>query len=93
VNDSQKTVLVLAGIAVVASIVFCPHIVTDIHTNTSYVAGVPSTESRTTSHGYGWVWDAPSNSSLDSARLVITWVAIVTAGAVLFAVNAGSGKK
>ena len=73
-NDAQKTVLGWAAVAVVASIVFCPYVVTDINTYPSFTAGVPSTESRTTSTEYGWVWDAPRNSSLDFGRLAMEWV-------------------
>jgi hypothetical protein len=83
-NDSQKTVLFLAGIAVVASIVFCPYVVT---------RGYGMYGSSSTSTEYGWIWDAPSNSTLDFARLAITWVAIVVGGAVWFAYVAGNGKK
>lgn len=87
-NDSQKTVLGWVAALVVASVVFCPYLVTDIHTYSSFIAGVPSTESRTTSHGYGWIWELPNDSSLDFARLAIEWVAIGVGGAVLFAINA-----
>ena len=86
-NDAQKTVLGWAAVAVVASIVFCPYVVTDINTYPSFTAGVPSTESRTTSTEYGWVWDAPRNSSLDFGRLAMEWGAIVVGTLVLLGIN------